>query len=143
MRRCSYHHSPPAFCPIPTLMDYLKSNYEYWKSHCPDSPNYSEEESDTVSHLLVAWLSSNCSVTFLIILMPSRDIAIVQFPGTTSKGSRGARFSPPLTVLVSRGSYFIREGGSVAACYLCQHKAAFSKGRGMTSVSKANIMASV
>lgn len=34
------------FCPIPTLMDYLKSNYEYWKSHCPDSPNYSEEEND-------------------------------------------------------------------------------------------------
>lgn len=41
---------PSAFCPIPTLMDYLKSNYEYWKSHCPDSPSYSEEENDAVSH---------------------------------------------------------------------------------------------
>lgn len=41
--------SPVAFCPIPTLMDYFRSNYDYWKSRCPDSPNYSEEEADVVS----------------------------------------------------------------------------------------------
>ncbi len=37
------------FCPIPALMEYIKSNYDFWKSKCPDSPSYSEEESDTVS----------------------------------------------------------------------------------------------
>lgn len=38
------------FCPIPTVMDYHKSNYAYWKSQSPNSPNSSsEEEADSSS----------------------------------------------------------------------------------------------
>lgn len=45
---------PLAFCPIPTVMDYLKSNYIYWKSQCAESPSYSSsEEEPEVSQLTV------------------------------------------------------------------------------------------
>lgn len=37
------------FCPVPVVIDYLRSNYEYWKNQCPDSPNNSEEEAESGS----------------------------------------------------------------------------------------------
>ncbi len=37
------------FCPIPNVLEILKSNYDYWKGQCPDSPSYSEDEPETSS----------------------------------------------------------------------------------------------
>lgn len=47
------------YCPIPLPMEYLKSNYTYWKSQTPDSPSNSASEEDVsyahCKHVIIVW----------------------------------------------------------------------------------------
>lgn len=38
------------YCPIPLPMEYLKSNYSYWKSQIPDSSSSNSASEDDVSN---------------------------------------------------------------------------------------------
>ena len=48
------------YCPIPIPMDYLKSNYTYWKSLTPDSPSNSASEEE------VSVVVNNCIGTLIL-----------------------------------------------------------------------------
>ena len=57
------------YCPIPLPMEYLKSNYTYWKSQIPDSPSNSASEDDVSDKLeLIEQYPTRCAASKQCVL---------------------------------------------------------------------------